>query len=105
MVGVLIFSEVVFRLVERMQREIVQQNRKLSELYGEGQRQAHQLRALHEAGNALTAELDLETVLQKVVDLSRDLVRARYCALKVLDGEGYTGPFVNSGIDAETRER
>ncbi|TAK31319.1 MAG: GAF domain-containing protein [Chloroflexota bacterium] len=105
LLGVLVFSEIVFRLVERMQREIVEQNRKLSELYREGQRQAQQLRALHEAGTALTAELDLETVLQKVVDLSRDLVGAQYCALKVLDGEGYVGRFLNRGIDQETRER
>ena len=105
LLGVLIFSEIVFRLVERMQREIVEQNRKLAQLYREGQRQAQQLRALHEAGTALIAELDLETVLQKVVDLSRDLVGAQYCALKVLDGEGYVGRFLNRGIDQETRER
>src|SRR3989304_1906502 len=58
LLGVLIFSEIVFRLVERMQREIVEQNRKLAQLYREGQRQAQQLRALHEAGTALIAELD-----------------------------------------------
>src|SRR3990172_1648976 len=105
LLGGVIFSEIVFRLVGRMQRQIVEQNHKLSILYREGQRQAEQLRALHEAGTALTAELDLETVLQKVVDLSRGLVGAQYCALKVLDGEGYVGRFLNRGIDQETRER
>ena len=101
--GVIVFSRAVFGVIERMQREIVAQNHRLSELYADGRRQAQQLRALHEAGRALTAELDLETVLQKVVDLSRELVDAQYGALAVVDEQGQFGSFLTSGIDQQTR--
>jgi signal transduction histidine kinase len=105
LLGVVVFSSGVFGLIERMQREIMEQNHRLSTLNAEARRQAQQLRALHEAGRALTAELDLETVLQKVVDLSRELVDARYGALAVLDEGGHFGRFLTSGIDWQTRER
>src|SRR3990170_4257296 len=103
--GVFIFSEVVFRMIERMQREIVEQNRKLETLYSEGRRQAQQLKALHEAGWAITAELELETVLRKVVALSQELVGARYGALGVVDEQGQLGQFVTLGLDEETRRQ
>ena len=39
------------------------------------------LRALLEAGIALTSELSLDTVLQRIVELSAELTEARYAAL------------------------
>ena len=52
----------------------------------------------------LTSELALETVLQKVVDIARDLVGAPYAALSVLGPSGEITRFITSGISAEVRE-
>ncbi len=63
-----------------------------------------ELRALAEAGVTLTSELALETVLQKVVDIARELVGARYAALSVLGPSGEITRFISSGISTEERE-
>ena len=64
---------------------------------------AEEIRALVEASLSLTSELTLETVLQKVVDVARGQIGAKYAALSVLDGEGGIQSFVTSGITAEER--
>ena len=63
-----------------------------------------QLRALNEANLALSEERSVASVLQRVVDLSRELVGARYAALSVLDEDGRLSAFLTSGIDQETRQ-
>jgi signal transduction histidine kinase len=61
-------------------------------------------RALVEAGIALTSELSLEAVLQKLVETAADLTGAQYAALGVLDASGERlERFVTTGIDDETR--
>ena len=61
-------------------------------------------RALVEAGIALTSELSLDAVLQKLVETAAGLTGAQYAALGVLDPSGaQLERFVTSGIDAETR--
>ena len=47
----------------------------------------NRLRALLEAGIALTSELSLDTLLQRIVELSAELTGARYAALGVIDRE------------------
>ncbi|MBI4506347.1 MAG: GAF domain-containing protein [Chloroflexi bacterium] len=69
------------------------------------QRQAAQLKALHEAGLTLASELNLDAVLQRVVDLARELVGARYGALGVFDERGDIIRFLTSGITADERAR
>lgn len=60
------------------------------------------IRALAEAGISLTSELSLRAVLQKVVDVARDNIGARYAALSVLTEDGRIEQFISSGItDAE----
>ncbi|MGH2556954.1 MAG: GAF domain-containing sensor histidine kinase [Actinomycetota bacterium] len=56
------------------------------------------LRAVSEAVLAIAAERSVEPVLQKIVDSARSLVRARYAALGVPDGEGGFSRFIVSGI-------
>ena len=63
-----------------------------------------QLRALNEANLALSEERSVASVLQRVVDLSRELVGARYAALSVLAEDGRLSAFLTSGIDQETRQ-
>jgi signal transduction histidine kinase len=64
------------------------------------------MRRLVEAGIALTSELSLDALLQKLVELAGSLTGARYAALGVLDPSGaQLERFLTTGIDDETRER
>jgi signal transduction histidine kinase len=62
------------------------------------------LRALLDAGVALTSELSLDALLQRLVEKAAELTGARYGALGVIDRSG-TGleRFITTGIDEETR--
>ena len=64
-----------------------------------------QIGGLYEAISAVTSELSLDAVLQKVADLSRGLVGASYSALGVLGPDGKLVQFITSGISKEARER
>ena len=86
------FSNWVFRFIDQREEEI--------------HRRANQFEALNSALLALATELELGVVLQKVVDLSRELVKARFGALGVLDYEGAQfEQFITSGIADEDRSR
>ena len=62
------------------------------------------LRRLIEVGRALVSQLDLETVLGRVLNAARDLTRARYAALGILDADrSRLERFVTVGIDDITR--
>ena len=64
------------------------------------------LRGLLDAGIALTGELSLDGVLQKIVETAAELTGARYAALGVIDPSGRgLERFVVTGLDAETIER
>jgi two-component system, NarL family, sensor histidine kinase DevS len=63
------------------------------------------IRALVEAGIALTSELSLDGILQKLVDVARRQVGARYAAISVLGEEGDIAEFVTSGITEEERAK
>ncbi len=61
------------------------------------------LRALFEAGVAVSSELSLDAVLQRLVEAAAELTGARYAALGVIDpGGSHLERFVTHGIDAET---
>jgi signal transduction histidine kinase len=65
---------------------------------------ADRTRALVEAGIALSSELSLHSLLQRLVETAADLTGARYAALGVLDPSGeQLEHFVTTGIDEETR--
>lgn len=61
------------------------------------------LLSVYEAALDIGAELDVDLVLQRVVDLARTVVPSRYAALGVCDDQGVIQQFITSGIDAETR--
>ncbi len=86
--GVLTFSIVILaRLGELHEGEIAQSRR---------------LRALNEAGLALSAELETETLLHKIADLARVVGDAKFAALGTFDDDGQVTGFYTSGIsDAE----
>ena len=78
----------------------------LSQREDEIQKRAAQLEALNMSGVSLVTELDLGVVLQKVVDLSRELVGARYGALGVLDPDSKAyQQFITSGITEPRRKQ
>ncbi|HKY52803.1 MAG TPA: GAF domain-containing sensor histidine kinase [Anaerolineales bacterium] len=90
--GTILFTFWAFRLIERQEGEVRQRS--------------EQLDALRKAALALTEELDLATVLQRVVDQARTLVGARYGALGVLEENGeFIAQFLTSGISPEQRAR
>jgi signal transduction histidine kinase len=89
--GVVTFSIVILaRLGQLQEREIAQSRR---------------LRALNEAGLALSAELETETLLHKIADLARVVGDAKYSALGTFDERGVVTRFYTAGITDEVRER
>ena len=65
----------------------------------------NRLRALVKAGVAITAELSLDALLQRLVEAAAALTRARFAALGVIDRErSALERFLTTGMDAETQE-
>ncbi len=64
------------------------------------------LRRLIAVGRSLVSQLDLETVLGRVLNAARDLTQARYAALGILDSDrSRPDRFITVGIDDSTRVR
>ena len=63
-------------------------------------------RALVKAGIAVSSELSLDAVLQRITEAAAELTDARYAALGVIDPAG-TGleRFLVTGIDADAEQR
>lgn len=63
------------------------------------------LRALVEAGIAVTSELSLDAVLQRIVEIAAELTDARYAALGVIDRTGNAlEQFLVTGIDEDVQQ-
>jgi len=91
LLATLFFAEAIFAAIGRLQDRLTLQNRELV--------------ALHQAGLTIVGDLDVDSVLQRVVDQARTLVGARYGALSYLREEGDIAAFLTSGITTEERER
>jgi signal transduction histidine kinase len=87
--AILIFTAVIFRFIGQM--------------HGRLERNNEELLALHSAGLDVTADLQLDVVLKKVVEQAKKLVGAKYGALSVVDKEGHILSFITSGITPEQR--
>ncbi len=61
-------------------------------------------RSLLEAVTAISSDLDLASVLTRIVEAATSLTGARYGALGVLGSDGELVEFVTTGIDQRTRE-
>jgi signal transduction histidine kinase len=62
------------------------------------------LRALFEAGLAVSSELSLDVLLHRLAEAAAELTGARYAALGVIDASGSElERFLTHGIDADTR--
>ncbi|MBI3944666.1 MAG: GAF domain-containing protein [Armatimonadetes bacterium] len=70
------------------------------------ERRLSALRALVEAGIAITSELSLAELLQRIVDVGRGVVHARYAALGVVSENGASlTDFVASGMSEEEKAK
>ena len=69
------------------------------------ERSAAQLSALDQAVRGIGGVLELDRVLQLIVDRVRDLVRAQYAAIGIVDRDGAIERFITSGISDQSRER
>src|SRR5689334_23555674 len=69
------------------------------------EQRVQQLLALNQAAIAITGELELESLLQRIVDVARELVGCRYAALGVLGDDGYIARFPTSGLSVAEREK
>lgn len=85
----LVFSLIVTRIFERLQND-------LNQLYKDAAEVRDRLRAVQIAGVALASDLSVNGLLQRVVDLSRGIIGARYAALSVFGGEGEPQRFIYS---------
>ena len=63
------------------------------------------LEALDEATRALAAELSLDQVLQRIVEVAARIAGARYGALGVVGEDGYLTDFITTGISPEERAK
>jgi PAS domain S-box-containing protein len=61
--------------------------------------------AAYEAALTIATELNLEAVLQRIIDLAREVVPARYAALGVANRDGRLEQFLVSGISEEDRAK
>ena len=61
--------------------------------------------ALLEAVTAISSDLDLRSVLQRIVEAATELTSAQYGALGVVGPDGQLSEFVTSGIDEATHRK
>ncbi len=61
--------------------------------------------ALDQAIRGISGTLEVDRVLQLIADQVRDLVRAEYAAIGIVDAEGAIERFITSGISDEQRRR
>ncbi|MBI4311473.1 MAG: GAF domain-containing sensor histidine kinase [Chloroflexi bacterium] len=91
------FSALMFRFIGRLQSNVERLSHTAST-------QNAQLKALNEANLALSEERLMSSVLQRVVELSRELVQARYAALSVVGDDGAIRAFYTAGLDERARQ-
>lgn len=71
---------------------------------GDGVLDEHRLQRLIDVGRVLVSELDLEVVLNRVLEVARELTGARYAAVGILDERREAlERFLTLGIDEEAR--
>ncbi|MBI2983741.1 MAG: GAF domain-containing sensor histidine kinase [Chloroflexi bacterium] len=103
--GILAFSYAIFDRLSELQMREREQAKRQAELAEALERRGRQLQALNQAGITLAAELESGSVLQKIVDLARDVGRAKYAALGIFNENGEVVQFLTTGISHEERER
>lgn len=73
--------------MERLNRELEQYARQIASVNEALERQVRQLIALHRAGQTITSSLDLDTTLQHILLMTRDILDSSATTIKLLDQE------------------
>lgn len=87
--GKMLFTVVLRDITERKRME------------QEREKRIAELKTLNESARAISAELASGEVLQKITQAARTLVRAKYAALGVHDGQGRLSQFITDGLSPE----
>jgi transcriptional regulator with GAF, ATPase, and Fis domain len=64
-----------------------------------------QLEALTRANIAVSGELDIVAVLQRIADTAKDFAHSRYAAIGIVDERGVITEFITSGLSENEREK
>ncbi|MGN6245717.1 MAG: GAF domain-containing protein [Motilibacteraceae bacterium] len=83
-------DELLVQLVDRAQEVLRTQGRLTGLVY---------------ASQQIAADLDLPVLLQRIVDVARELIGCRYAALGVLGREGGLAQFIHSGLEPALAQR
>lgn len=73
--------------MERLNQEVEASARQIRETNRQLERQVRQLKTLHEAGQAMTASLDLDSTLEAILTMTREIISASMGTIKLLDEE------------------
>jgi putative nucleotidyltransferase with HDIG domain len=73
--------------MERLNRELEQHARQIAHANDVLERQVRQLIALHRAGQTITSSLDLDTTLQHILAMTRDIIDTSATTIKLIDQE------------------
>ncbi len=90
-IGAAAFSVFIFGILGRIQGRLLERNQ--------------QIAAVQSASISLASDMTLEPLLQKFVDLAREITNARYGALAIRAEDGGIEAFITSGISQGERER
>lgn len=103
--GVVTFSTAVFHLIDRQDQALARQHTELERRYETERGLRAQLETLHQAALTIAGARTPEQTLQRLVDLARDLIGARYAALGVLGPQDAIDGFYTAGLSPAERER
>ncbi|WP_229054031.1 GAF domain-containing protein [Aeromicrobium sp. Leaf350] len=81
------FETLLAQMVSRAEEMMVSQSR---------------LRDLIRVNHAITSDLDLDSVLRRIVEMATELIDAEFAGMGVLGDDRRIEKFIHSGIDAET---
>jgi GAF domain-containing protein len=105
LLGVLMFSQIIFGLIERQDARLAAQRRELAAHHDTEQRLRAQMEALHRAALTISSMDTAPGILQHLVDLAREIIGTRYGALGVLGPQEAIDEFYTSGVAAEVTAR
>lgn len=89
---------VLSRVVEKYRDRIAKQQAEI-----EREQLISALNDLNEATQSITADLALEQVLQAIAQAAQSLIKVKYTALGIHDGQGHLSEFLTVGITEEER--
>jgi nitrate/nitrite-specific signal transduction histidine kinase len=98
LLGVLMFSQIIFGLIERQDARLAAQRRELATHHDTERRLRAQMEALHEAALTISSTDTARDILQHLVDLAREIIGTRYGALGVLGPQEAIGQLYTSGV-------